>query len=107
MPPVKKEKLPAKWSVGTLHQDAASTPDEIVLNKSAFQEYIILKLESGDQSEIQRLRGLKPWALFDLENRAAWLILTGMYYRCEITRLFQRKRLKTLPAKDLKKRKIF
>ena len=69
LPPVKKEKLPAKWSVGTLHQDAASTPDEIVLNKSAFQEYIILKLESGDQSEIQRLRGLKPWALFDLENR--------------------------------------
>ena len=67
LPGVATDKLPATWRIGTLTHEAASTPDELVLNSVAFATSLLLKLESGQQSETQKLQGLKPWGLFDLE----------------------------------------
>lgn len=67
LPGVAADKLPATWRIGALTQEAASTPDELVLNSVAFATSLLLKLESGQQSETQKLQGLKPWGLFDLE----------------------------------------
>lgn len=69
LPGVAIDKLPATWRIGTLTQKAASTPDKLVLNSVAFAASLILKLESGQQSETQKLQGLKPWGLFDLGGR--------------------------------------
>lgn len=68
LPGVATDKLPATWRIGALTQQASSTPDELVLNSLAFATSLLLKLESGQQSETQKLQGLKPWGLFDLEN---------------------------------------
>ena len=66
LPAIDKDKLPAMWHIGGLEQKAASTSDELVLNSLAFASLIKIKLESGKHSEISRLRGIKPWGLFDL-----------------------------------------
>lgn len=68
LPAVKREKLPANWRIGTQTQKAAADPDEIILNSAAFHNPLFLTLESGQPNEIQRLRGLDPWGLFDLES---------------------------------------
>ncbi len=68
LPAVKREKLPANWHVGRYIQKAAPDPDELLLNSEAFHNPLLLKLESGQRSETQRLRGLDPWGLFDLES---------------------------------------
>ncbi|MGQ0792610.1 MAG: hypothetical protein ACT4NX_00775 [Deltaproteobacteria bacterium] len=68
LPGVARDKLPATWSIGERTQKAASTPDEMILNSAAFDDLLSLKLESGGKSETQRLRGIKPWGLFDLER---------------------------------------
>ena len=68
LPAVAKDKLPATWSIEKLTQKAAATPDELILNSSAFDTSLLLMLKSGQQSETQRLRGIKPLGLFDLEK---------------------------------------
>ena len=67
LPTVSNDKLPATWQVGSLTQDAASTPDELVLNAEAFTPQLSLNLESQQQHKTQRLQGILPWGLFDLE----------------------------------------
>lgn len=68
LPGVQREKLPATWRVGTHSQTAALTPDEMVLNSEAFHDPLLLTLESGERNETQRLRGMAPWGLFDMES---------------------------------------
>ena len=63
LPAVSNDKLPAIWKIGTCTQKAASTPDTLTLNAKAFTLQIALSLES----EQQRLRGIAPWGLFDLD----------------------------------------
>lgn len=68
LPSVTRDKLPAIWRIGTRTQDAAPTPDTLTLNSAAFAPSLFLNLESGQQNESQRLRGIAPWGLFDLEQ---------------------------------------
>ncbi len=68
LPAVARDKLPATWSVGAQSQNAAPSPDLLVLNSQAFCNPILLNLSVGGNCESQRLRGLEPWGLFDMEN---------------------------------------
>jgi len=68
LPSLSINNLPAKWIVDNKYQEAASTPDYMVLDSTAFKEHIVLNLESGKQIEKQRIKGVEPWGLFDLEN---------------------------------------
>jgi hypothetical protein len=68
LPAVSRDKLPAVWRVGSRHQDAASSPDEFVLNSGAFSDSIVVSLESDNEREMQCVRGVSDWGLFDLEN---------------------------------------
>jgi hypothetical protein len=70
LPAVKRDKLPAIWIVGTCTQKAAATPDELVLNSQAFDSALYIKLKSETKEEIQRLLGIKPWGMIDLERGA-------------------------------------
>jgi len=66
LPAIDSDKLPAKWIIGELSQDAASTPDEIVLNTAAFTENISLEFISDKHKDVQRIKGANGWGLFDL-----------------------------------------
>jgi hypothetical protein len=68
LPAVKKDKLPAIWSIGTYKQKAATTPDKIDLDSRAFDSTLLVKLDSEERSETQRVRGISPWGVFDLEK---------------------------------------
>jgi hypothetical protein len=68
LPAVARDKLPATWRVGTREQRAAATPDILNLNSEAFSSWLLLQLESRQRSEPQRIRGIAPWGLFDLER---------------------------------------
>jgi hypothetical protein len=68
LPAVARDKLPAIWKIGACTQDAAPTPDTLTLNSAAFAPSLSLNLESRQESESQRLRGIAPWGLFDLEQ---------------------------------------
>jgi len=68
LPAVALDKLPATWKLGTLSQESAATSDIMPVNSAAFNSPLHLKLESESQCESQRLRGLNPWGLFDLER---------------------------------------
>lgn len=68
LPAVPHDKLPATWKVSAFSQEAASTPDTLTLNAGAFGPSLVLKLESGQKHESQRLRGIVPWGLFDSER---------------------------------------
>ena len=68
LPAVKQEKLPANWCIGTHVQKANTAPDEVLLNAEAFHSSLLLSLQFRKNSEAQRLRGLEPWGLFDLES---------------------------------------
>jgi len=68
LPAVKQEKLPLNWRIGTDARKASTTPDELLLDSKAFHNPLLLMLESKKQSEVQRLQGLEPWGLFDLES---------------------------------------
>jgi hypothetical protein len=68
LPGVSRDKLPATWSVGTCIEKASAGPSKMDLNSAAFEASLVLKLECGKQSEVQKLIGLKPWGLFDLER---------------------------------------
>lgn len=67
LPAVKPDKLPATWRVGSHTQKAATTPDELVLDSAAFRPSLLVSLEAGPRRETQRLPGIEPWGLFDLE----------------------------------------
>ena len=75
LPAIAPEMLPAKWNIGALTQNAASSPDEAVLNAKAFTENIVLKFSSNKHEEIQRIKGINSWGLFDL-GRGGCLINT-------------------------------
>jgi hypothetical protein len=70
LPAVTRDRLPARWHVNDLSQEAASTPDRFVVNGRAFCNPLRLTLtrNSSDKGETKRLTGLDPWGLFDLEN---------------------------------------
>ncbi len=68
LPAVSRDKLPALWRVGSRQQEAAPSPDELVLNSEAFSPSLAVSLEIGDEREEQRVRGVNEWGLFDLEN---------------------------------------
>jgi len=74
LPAVAQSRLPAIWCIGTHTQQASISPDELVLNSMAFEPTLILKLESRQQHEAQRLRGVEPWGIFDLENRGRLVV---------------------------------
>jgi hypothetical protein len=68
LPAISREKLPASWGVGSLRQEAAPSPDELVLNSDSFASMLAVTLQLGDERETQYVRGINNWALFDLEN---------------------------------------
>jgi len=68
LPAISRERLPATWYVGTKSQLAAQNPDELILNSEAFHNPLLLNLASGKHHEVQRLRGLDSWGLFDTER---------------------------------------
>jgi len=68
LPSVARDKLPATWKIGGLTQEAAATPDSLLLNAAAFAHPLLLTLEAGERHETQRLRGLSTWGLFDRER---------------------------------------
>jgi len=69
LPAVPRDKLPAQWEIGTITQDAASTPDTLYLNSVAFDRSLVLQLKSGQQNERCLLQGIFPWGLFNLERK--------------------------------------
>lgn len=68
LPALKRDTLPATWHIGALSQNAAPNPDVLVLNAQAFRCPLLLRLQSRSHTETQRLRGLDPWGLFDMES---------------------------------------
>jgi len=68
LPAVSKGKLPATWIVDSQTQPASATADILTVNSAAFTDSVLLKLESGEQSGVQRLRGIAPFGLFDCER---------------------------------------
>ena len=68
LPAMPREKLPASWSVGSRQQQAAPSPDALVLNCDSFSSLLAVTLQAGEERETQHVRGIKNWALFDLEN---------------------------------------
>ncbi len=68
LPAVARDELPAIWKIGALTQQAAATPNTLTLNSEAFFPWLFLKLTTGQQSKLQRLRGIAPWGLFDIEG---------------------------------------
>jgi hypothetical protein len=68
LPAVARDKLPATWTIGTHTLKAAAAPDTLTLNSEAFAPWLFLKLTTGQRSEMQRLPGVAPWGLFDLER---------------------------------------
>ena len=67
LPGVQQSKLPATWCLDHFNQPASRSPDELILNSLAFQSFLNLKLESGSSTDAQKLRGINPWGLFDLD----------------------------------------
>jgi hypothetical protein len=68
LPAMSRDKLPASWCVGARQQEAAPSPDDLVLNSDAFAGMLAVTLQLGDERETQYVRGINNWALFDLEN---------------------------------------
>ncbi len=68
LPAVSRGKLPATWKVDDQTLPASATADILKVNSTAFTDRVLLKLEADKQSEMQRLRGLVPFGLFDCER---------------------------------------
>lgn len=68
LPAIGRDKLPASWCVGSRQQEAAPSPDGLVLNSDAFASMLAVTLKVQDERETQYVRGINNWALFDLEN---------------------------------------
>lgn len=67
LPGVHENKLPATWDLGHLVKAAATSPTDLTLNSLAFQPALALQLVSAGETDSQRLRGVHPWGLFDLD----------------------------------------
>ena len=68
LPAISRDKLPASWCVGSRLQEAAPSPDEMVLDSDSFSRMLAVSLQLKDDRETQHVRGIDNWALFDLEN---------------------------------------
>jgi len=68
LPGVPPNKLPATWSLDRLMLFASRSPHEFAVNSAAFQAILNLNLESKGAIAMQRLRGVYPWGLFDLDR---------------------------------------
>lgn len=68
LPAVSRDKLPATWKIGSLTQEASANADILLLDSAAFTDPLLLKLESCNQREAQRVRGVTPFGLFDCER---------------------------------------
>jgi hypothetical protein len=68
LPALGCDRLPASWCVGSRQQEAAPSPDDLVLNSDSFAGMLAVTLQVGDERETQYVRGINNWALFDLEN---------------------------------------
>ncbi|MBL8203986.1 MAG: hypothetical protein JNM09_07120 [Blastocatellia bacterium] len=68
LPAVANDKLPATWRIDHIEQRASTTPDSLPLDSTAFEETLLLTLQSGERTEKQRLNGLKPFGLWDAER---------------------------------------
>ena len=68
LPGLVPSKLPATWEVHNKHQPASTTPRELILDSSAFQQTVTLRLVYGTNASMQKLQGVRPWGLFDLDN---------------------------------------
>lgn len=73
LPSVGRDKLPAYWCVGSRRQEAAPSPDELILNSDAFCDALQVTLEIAGEPETQRIRGINEWGLFDNENRGRFM----------------------------------
>ena len=76
LPSVSRDKLPAYWCVGSRRQEAAPSPDELVLNSDAFSNSLQVTLEIGTDQETQRIHGVNEWGLFDSENGGRFMNLS-------------------------------
>ncbi len=68
LPAVANDKLPATWKISQIQQKAAATPDSLPLDSAAFDETLLLTLQSGERAETQSLNGLRPFGLWDAER---------------------------------------
>lgn len=68
LPGIDNSKLPATWQIGTMTQAASSSPIEVKIGSLGFQEHIQVQLHSGNKTEFKLLKGVSPWALFDVER---------------------------------------
>lgn len=68
LPAISRDMLPASWCVGSRQQEAAPSPDDLVLNSASFGNMLAVTLQIGNKKETQYVRGINNWALFDLEN---------------------------------------
>lgn len=68
LPGIDNEKLPAIWSLEHLSQGASTTPSELNINSVAFEQSLRLKLNSKEESQTQRIRGLYPFGIADLSS---------------------------------------
>jgi hypothetical protein len=68
LPAMSRDRLPASWCIGSRQQEAAPSPDDLVLNSDSFAGMLAVTLQWGDERETQYVRGINNWALFDLEN---------------------------------------
>src|SRR5262249_26327684 len=76
LPSVSRDKLPAYWCVGSRRQEAAPSPDELILNADAFSDALQVTLEIGAEEETQRICGIDEWGLFDSENGGRFMNLS-------------------------------
>ena len=67
LPVVANDKLPAVWKIDNIEppQPASSVPDTLHLDSAAFVESLSLRLQSREQGETQRLKGIAPFGLWD------------------------------------------
>jgi hypothetical protein len=76
LPSVSRDRLPAQWYVGSRRQEAAPSPDELILNSDAFSSSLLVTLQIGNEQETQRVRGVNEWGLFDIENGGRFMNLS-------------------------------
>ena len=76
LPSVSRDRLPAQWCVGSRRQEAAPSPDEMILNSDAFSSSLLVTLQVGNELETQRVRGVNEWGLFDNENGGRFMNLS-------------------------------
>lgn len=73
LPGIAQDQLPATWCIGEITQNAAFSPDQMILNSVAFNDSLMLKLETNQKTEIKHLKGIKHWGLFDLNNNGKFV----------------------------------